>query len=323
MKHKISFLMAAHNEEKIIEKALEKLIKFHEDYPDMEVLIGLDGCTDNTLSIVKRFSQKNKFLKYFELNERNGKQAILEKLEPHIKGDIVIIHDADWSFVYNSKKDLIEYISLFDNPKIGGIADSISSEFCRDDFKEINSIGFLASAWGNHFLIDYIKKKFTEKKYNYYVYDIKKMKFFPFLDVYRREAMKKTRHKEELRAGDHVERTLRIINAGYDVIAFDNPNWPHFMVNYNKQSIKDLINQKVRGIVAKKKIQSSYNVKIPFFGFYVPFLSYVVLNSFKVKRLRDFAAIYTYLFVMFYSIILAKIKQRASVKEIWSLRIKR
>jgi len=323
MKHKISFLMAAHNEEKIIEKALERLVKVHEDYPEMEVLIGLDGCIDNTLGIITNFSKKYKFFRYIELNERNGKQAVLEKLEPHITGDIIIIHDADWSFVYSSKKDLIEYISLFDNPKIGGIADSISSEFCRDDFKEIKSMGFLASAWGNHFLIDYIKNKFTEKKENYFVYNLHKMKFFPFLDVYRKEAMKKTKHREELRAGDHVERTLRIINAGYEVIAFDNPNWPHFMVNYNKQSVKDLINQKVRGIVAKKKIQSSYNVKIPFFGFYVPFLSYVVINSFKTRRLRDFTAIYIYLFVMFYSISIAKIKQRASVKEIWNLRVKR
>ena len=36
------------------------------------------------------------------------------------------------------------------------------------------------------------------------IYDKEKMKFIPFLDFYRKEAMDKTQGKKGLRSGDHV-----------------------------------------------------------------------------------------------------------------------
>ena len=80
--------------------------------------------------------------------KEGGKQAVLEKLEPHANGEIIIIHDADWLFQYKSKKDLIEFLSLFNLESVGGIADSIDSEMSRPDFQEIKSLGFLASGLG-------------------------------------------------------------------------------------------------------------------------------------------------------------------------------
>lgn len=319
-KYKLSFLMAAHNEEKLIGLALKRLIQVHNDYSNIEVLIGLDGCTDRTLEICKAFAAKNTFFKIFEMNERKGKQAVIDKLEPHVTGDIVIIHDADWVFVYKSKKELLEFLSLFDNPKIGGIADSCDTEMSKPNFSEIKSLGFLASAWGNHLLMKYYKNKFTKKECGLATYDRAKMKFCPWLDVYRKKALDKTRHKQELRAGDHIERTLRLLDAGYNVASFDNNAWPHFNVTYNEQSIRDLIKQKIRGVVSKGKIQSSYEFKIPLFGFYFLFFSYVVKSSFKVKRWRDFAAIYVYIFAAIYAMIVGKFKERISTKNVWNLR---
>ena len=53
---KLSFLIPAHNEEKIISKTLNNLINL--PYENYEVLVGLDGCTDRTEEIVKRFKAK-------------------------------------------------------------------------------------------------------------------------------------------------------------------------------------------------------------------------------------------------------------------------
>lgn len=318
--------MAAHNEEKLIANALNRLVEVHNDYNNMEVIIGMDGCTDRTPDIVAGFVKRHKFFRAFKLNERKGKQAVLEKLEPHITGNIVVIHDADWTFVYRSKQDLLDYMKMFDDEKIGGVSESVDSEMSRSDFLNIKSMGFLASAWGNHLILLYLKKNFTQKKkgfQNVYVYAPRKIRFYPLLDVYKKKVMDLTEHKHGLKAGDHVERSLRIINAGYEIAGFNNDNWPHFLDNYNAQSIKDLINQKVRGIIAKSKLQASYNFNIPFFGFYMPFLLFVIKNSFRIKRRIDFFAIYTFIFVMFYSHVLAKIKQKLSQKDIWALRIKR
>jgi len=323
-KPKLSFLMAAHNEEKLISQALGRLVQIKKDYPNMEVLIGLDGCVDKTEEIVNKFAKRYKLFKIFKFEERRGKQFILKQLESHMTCDIVIIHDADWELIYKSKKDLLDYLKLFDNPKVGGITWSIDGETSRSDFLKSKSWGILVGGLGNELLIQYMKKSFTKKKDGIRIYEPKKIKFYPFVDVYRREAMDKTKHNPGLRAGDHVERALRILNAGYDLIAFDNPNWPHFINLYNKQSIKDLLKQKTRGIIAKKKVQLAYNFKVPFFRFYLPFLFFLIWNSFKVKRLKYFFAIYGYLFVMLYAVIYSKIKQKKiSVKEIWNLRIKR
>ena len=57
---KISFLIAAHNEEKIIGKTLENLLRL--PYSNFEVIIGLDGCTDNTEKIVKNYCEKSCWL---------------------------------------------------------------------------------------------------------------------------------------------------------------------------------------------------------------------------------------------------------------------
>jgi len=53
---KISFLISAHNEEKIIGRTLENLINL--PYENYEIILGLDGCTDNTERIVKSFERK-------------------------------------------------------------------------------------------------------------------------------------------------------------------------------------------------------------------------------------------------------------------------
>jgi cellulose synthase/poly-beta-1,6-N-acetylglucosamine synthase-like glycosyltransferase len=324
MKFKLSFLIAAHNEEKLIASALNNLVKLHKDYSNIEILIGLDDCTDNTPQIVKQFQKKHKIIKVFHLNESKGKQAVLEKLEPHIKGDIVIIHDADWIFIYRSKNDLLKFLKLFNNPKLGGISDGFDYEMSHPNFSKINSLGFLASAWGNHYMLEYVKDNYSKKiNKDIRIYDKNKMKFYPMIDIYRKKALDKTQHKKELRAGDHAERTLRIFNAGYDIITVNNSNLPRFTVSYNTLSIKDLINQRIRGIIAKKKIKSAYDFPIPLFGFKIPMLFYIIKNSFKVKRSKDFIAIYLYLFTLFYGIIIAQLKSSLSTKEVWNLRVKR
>ena len=58
--------MAAHNEEKIIERTLKNLM--HIPYENYEVLIGLDGCTDRTEEIVKSFCERSNKFRYFSLS---------------------------------------------------------------------------------------------------------------------------------------------------------------------------------------------------------------------------------------------------------------
>ena len=51
---KISFLIPAHNEEKIIAKTLENLINL--PWQNYEVIVGLDGCTENSKKNLKELN---------------------------------------------------------------------------------------------------------------------------------------------------------------------------------------------------------------------------------------------------------------------------
>ena len=109
---KISFLIPAHNEEKIIAKTLENLINL--PWQNYEVIVGLDGCTDNTESIVKKFQEKFKRIKYYKLNLRRGKPAVIDRIIKYAKGEIIIINDADWIFSVKDKESFYDFISAFE-----------------------------------------------------------------------------------------------------------------------------------------------------------------------------------------------------------------
>src|SRR3989344_464119 len=121
---KISFLIAAHNEEKIIAKTLKNLISL--PYKNYEVILGLDGCTDKTEEIVKSFEKKSKKIRHYNLNIREGKPAVINKIIKKAKGEIMIINDADWIFRVKDKDSLKQLLD------IAFLIGSIKSKFKRN-----------------------------------------------------------------------------------------------------------------------------------------------------------------------------------------------
>ena len=327
IKQKISFLVPAHNEEKLIKKALESLIKIKKDWQNIEILVGLDSCTDKTPEIVKELAKKNKFIKVYEFKERKGKQAVLEKLNLHITGELIFIHDADWILVYKNKEKFKEFINFFENEKIGGIANGFTTDFFPKEMGKIKSLGFLASSWGNYFLNSYIKYKQTKRKDNLLLIDKEKMIFPFFLDVYKKSALEKTYSKKELRAGDHLERTLRLLNSGYEIVVPEDRDLPRAEIFYRNLAIKDFLNQRVRGMISKKKIKQAYKkeMKLSVLNFHIPFFIYTLSKLTKMRRLKDFTALLLYWFGVFYGILASKFisDKKTSVKKIWDMRMKR
>src|SRR3989344_7828448 len=192
---KISFLVAAHNEEKIIAKTLLNLLNL--PYDNYEVLIGLDGCTDKTEEIVRGFTKKSKKIRYFSLNLRKGKPEVIDFLMKKTTGEIVIINDADWIFTLDGNEKLEEYLSVFKDKKIGGIAESFPVEWDKKKIKSGN-IGFRIVAYGTYFWFEFQKKKFAaERKGKLYVENPKMF----LTNVFRRKLYKKS-----LSLGDDFER---------------------------------------------------------------------------------------------------------------------
>jgi len=310
---KISFLIAAHNEEKIIGKALKCLTEL--PYPNYEVIIGLDGCTDKTLDIVKYFQRKKpKIFKYIELNERKGKAHVVNLIFPYSRGEIIIIHDADWILKINRKDDLIKIISWFDDPKLGGIAESFPVEWEPERIKTNNSMAFLAIAWTSYFWIEYLKKKFSIR-INGNLYTNPENKNFPFeLNIMRRKLYNKN---ETL--GDAWERAQDVLEQKYLLRLVEDQSLPRMHASYHEARFKDIFKQKIRTAISREQIKQKYPyLNFNFFNFHFPLLLFLLKNLYMVKRIKAVFGVFIWLVIMTYSILLHEIKRlNANIKQGW------
>lgn len=314
-KVKISFLIPIHNEGKILDKTLIHLSRL--PYKNYEIIIGLDGCTDNSEEIVKKYEKSNKNFKYFVLNERKGKPAVIDKIIKRAKGEIIIINDADWLFTVKNKEHMKKFFSVFSNPKIGGIADSFTLEWSKKGRKS-KSIGFLGEMWADKFWLDYQKKYFTYKKEGNLYIDKKKLKF-PFLvNIFRKKL-----YTKNYTLADDFERCFDILDKGYEIILFEDEEMCRFVTAYEAISIKDLFRQKLRTALAREQLEKKYNFNIDKI-LYIKIFLYFLKNIYKIKSLRGNIGIFLWTNAMFISELKRKIKKsRISTAEGWKMRAKR
>src|SRR5207249_3872676 len=89
----VSLLIAAHNEEAVIEKRIQTALMT--DYPrdKFEVVVASDGSSDATARIVRGFARRG--VRLLDYAERRGKAAVLNAALPEVWGDIVLLSDAN------------------------------------------------------------------------------------------------------------------------------------------------------------------------------------------------------------------------------------
>lgn len=113
----VSILIAAYNEEKIIQ---EKIINLNNlDYPveKIEFLIGSDGSSDKTVEIAKRYAHiKN--LRVFDLT-RGGKVNALNDMLKESNGQVLVFSDANTMYDSKAIKELVKY---FTDDRIGCVS---------------------------------------------------------------------------------------------------------------------------------------------------------------------------------------------------------
>ena len=112
-RHKISMILAAYNEEKVIEEKIRNSFELEFPREDFEILIGSDGSTDRTEAIVAQYAPD---IKLFAFPQRSGKAAVLNQLVPNAQGDIVVFCDANTMLLKNALQKLL---APFDDPAVG------------------------------------------------------------------------------------------------------------------------------------------------------------------------------------------------------------
>jgi glycosyltransferase involved in cell wall biosynthesis len=92
---KLSIIIPARNEEKRIGKMLDDYIKFFSGKRGMEIFVVMDGCTDGTLGVVKKYAAKHPIVKYKYYDEPLGKGGAVIKGFGLVDGDLIAFADAD------------------------------------------------------------------------------------------------------------------------------------------------------------------------------------------------------------------------------------
>jgi glycosyltransferase involved in cell wall biosynthesis len=106
---RVSVIIPAYNEEKVIKKTLESMIETR--YPRKEIIFVDDGSTDGTLEIAKEFKNKITVLH----KENGGKASALNYGLVYTKGEIVVVVDADTIIGRNSLKEIVKGFEVDEN----------------------------------------------------------------------------------------------------------------------------------------------------------------------------------------------------------------
>jgi len=104
----VSIIIAAYNEEKVIEAKI--LNSLNLDYPKdkLEIIIASDGSVDKTNLIVKKYEKYGVILN--SITPRGGKARALNLTIPKAKHSIIVLSDANAMFKKDSIKQLVKYL---------------------------------------------------------------------------------------------------------------------------------------------------------------------------------------------------------------------
>jgi cellulose synthase/poly-beta-1,6-N-acetylglucosamine synthase-like glycosyltransferase len=110
----VSVVIAAHNEERVIQQRLDNLLAL--DYPAdrLEILIASDGSTDHTCEIVRQCPSPRVRLLDFTVNR--GKTAVLNDAVQQAKGEIILLSDANTMLDRRAARRMAYW---FGDPRVG------------------------------------------------------------------------------------------------------------------------------------------------------------------------------------------------------------
>lgn len=113
---RVTFLIAAFNEEKVIGAKLANTLAL--DYPEdlLEIMVVSDGSDDATAEIVRGFAERR--VVSLHQPERRGKTAALNRGVAEASGEIVVFSDANNDFGKGAIKALVK---PFLDPEVGGV----------------------------------------------------------------------------------------------------------------------------------------------------------------------------------------------------------
>jgi biofilm PGA synthesis N-glycosyltransferase PgaC len=135
----VSVLIAAHNEEDVIGRALDAACTL--DYPALEVVVVDDGSTDASAAVVREYVGRGR-VRLIRKERNEGKALALNDALPCLNGEIVLIMDADAEPQPQSLRYMVPH---FESPRVAAVTGNprvynVGSLLCRLQLIEFTSI---------------------------------------------------------------------------------------------------------------------------------------------------------------------------------------
>ncbi|WP_342327859.1 glycosyltransferase family 2 protein [Pedobacter sp. FW305-3-2-15-E-R2A2] len=111
----ISVLIAAYNEEDIIEEKIRNTLALNYPKDKVQVIFITDGSTDHTAKKVSAYPE----VTLLHSDARAGKMAAIKRAIPFLEMEIIVFTDAN---TFLNKDALLELVKHYQNPKVGAVA---------------------------------------------------------------------------------------------------------------------------------------------------------------------------------------------------------
>jgi len=111
----VTVLIAAYNEEDIIEDKIENTLLLNYPKDKIQVIFITDGSSDSTAERISGFDD----ITLLHQDVRAGKMAAIKRAIPFIKGEITVFTDAN---TFLNADAILELVKHYQNPKVGAVA---------------------------------------------------------------------------------------------------------------------------------------------------------------------------------------------------------
>ncbi|PGT88779.1 glycosyltransferase [Bacillus sp. AFS040349] len=116
----VSIVIPAYNEETVIEKTLQSILRSH--YPYFEIIVVNDGSKDKTSEIVWKIARKSSRPLHQMLKPNEGKTAAINHGVLKARGEIIVMLDADTSITPDTISLLVNH---FSEKKVAGVSGNV------------------------------------------------------------------------------------------------------------------------------------------------------------------------------------------------------